>query len=269
MISTGFSALDNCIGGLKKGKLYCLAGFNFTPEWIVEHFAINMIANAGRSGFVYTDLWGGNNPEVWGNKIFFSVGEHGNAVDFLPDVNNGFHLYQDKAVKTARIEEICGRFSALQRITPFDIAVFDMQKIYLPKRKYPYTSGKRAEHITGIFQKLAEVYNIPIILLDEFCNFDIAEQVSTNQFRRFLCDLGHDCELGFVFDWDEHMPSIQLKPTSYSNTLQKSVENLIVICRLPCHDTQFDLAVFQQDERVAEFEVRSYVEDDISSENNK
>ena len=57
MISTGFSALDNCIGGLKKGKLYCLAGFNFTPEWIVEHFAINMIANAGRSGFVYADLW--------------------------------------------------------------------------------------------------------------------------------------------------------------------------------------------------------------------
>ena len=31
MISTGFSALDNCIGGLKKGKLYTLAGFNFTP----------------------------------------------------------------------------------------------------------------------------------------------------------------------------------------------------------------------------------------------
>ena len=39
MISTGFSALDNCIGGLKKGKLYTLAGFNFTPPWIVEHFA--------------------------------------------------------------------------------------------------------------------------------------------------------------------------------------------------------------------------------------
>ena len=263
MISSGFSALDNCIGGLKKGKLYTLAGFNFTPAWDVEHFAVNMIANAGRSGFVYADSWGGNNTEVWENKIFFSVGEHGNAVDFLPDVNNGFRLYQDKAVKTAKIEEICGRFSALQRITPFDIAVFDMQKIYLPKRKYPYTSGKRADHITGIFQKLAEAHNIPIILLDEFCNLDIAEKVSTNQFRRLLCDLGHD------FEWDEHMYSIQLKPTSYSNALQKSVENLIVICRLPYHDTQFDLAVFQQDKRVAEFEVRSYVEDDISPENNK
>ena len=257
MISTGFSALDNCIGGLKKGKLYTLAGFNFTPPWIVEHFAINMIASAGRSGFVYADSWGGNNPEVWENKIFFSVGEHGNAVDFLPDVNNGFRLYQDKA-KTARIEEICGRFSALQRITPFDIAVFDMQKIYLPKRKYPYTSGKRADHITGIFQKLADVHNIPIILLDEFCNLDIAEKVSTNQFRRFLCDLGHN------FEWDEHMYSIQLKPTSYSNALQKSVENLIVISRQAFQDTQFDLAVFQQGKRVAEFEVCSQVEADIS-----
>ena len=46
MISSGFSALDNCIGGLKKGKLYTLAGFNFTPPWIVEYFAINMIANS-------------------------------------------------------------------------------------------------------------------------------------------------------------------------------------------------------------------------------
>ncbi|MBO7327295.1 MAG: hypothetical protein J6W00_00815, partial [Lentisphaeria bacterium] len=115
MISTGFSALDNCIGGLKKGKLYCLAGFNFTPAWIAEHFAVNMIANSGKSGFVYADLWGGNKPEVWENKIFFSLGESGKAIDFLPDLNNGFSLYQDKAVKTARIEEICGRFSALQR----------------------------------------------------------------------------------------------------------------------------------------------------------
>ena len=184
MISSGFSALDNCIGGLKKGKLYTLAGFNFTPPWIVEHFAINMLANSGKSGFVYADSWGGNNPEVWENKIFFSVGESGKAIDFLPDLNNGFRLYQDKAVKTARIEEICGRFSALQRITPFDIAVFDIRHIDLPKRKFPSTSGKRADHITGIFQKLAEAHNIPIILLDEFCNLDIAEKVSTNQFRR-------------------------------------------------------------------------------------
>ena len=241
MISTGFSALDNSIGGLKKGKLYTLAGFNFTPPWIVEHFAINMIANAGRSGFVYADSWGGNNPEVWENKFFFSVGEHGNAVDFLPDVNNGFRLYQDKAVKTARIEEICGRFSALQRITPFDIAVFDMQKIYLPKRKYPYTSGKRADHITGIFQKLADVHNIPIILLDEFSNLDL----------------------------EENAPAIQLKPTAYSNALQKNVENLIVISRKAFQDTQFDLAVFQQGKSVAEFEVCSHVESDISSGKDK
>ena len=75
--------------------------------------------------------------------------------------------------------------------------------------------------------------------------------------------MGHD------FEWDEHMPSIQLKPTSYSNTLQKSVENLIVISRQTCQDTQFDLAVFKQDKRVAEFEVRSYVEDDISPEKDK
>jgi hypothetical protein len=146
----------------------------------------------------------------------------------------------------------------LQRITPFDIAVFDIQKIYLPKRKYPYTSGKRADHITGIFQKLAEAHNIPIILLDEFCNLDIAKKVSTNQFRRFLCDLGHN------FDWDEHMYSIQLKPTSYSNALQKSVENLIVISRQAFQDTQFDLAVFQQGKIVAKFEVCSHVESDIS-----
>ena len=236
MISTGFSALDNCIGGLKKGKLYTLAGFNFTPPWIVEHFAINMIASAGRSGFVYADSWGGNNPEVWENKIFFSVGEHGNAVDFLPDVNNGFRLYQDKA-KTARIEEICGRFSALQRITPFDIAVFDIRHIDLPKRKFPSTSGKRADHITGIFQKLAEAHNIPIILLDEFCNFELKDTA----------------------------PAIQLKTTAYSNALQKNVENLIVISRKAFQDTQFDLAVFQQGKSVAEFEVCSQVEADISS----
>ena len=167
------------------------------------------------------------------------------------------------AEKNENIDKICGRFSVFHKMHPFDIAVFDIRHIDLPKRKFPSTSGKRADHITGIFQKLAEAHNIPIILLDEFCNLDIAEKVSTNQFRRLLCDLGHD------FEWDEHMYSIQLKPTSYSNALQKSVENLIVISRQAFQDTQFDLAVFQQDKRVAEFEVRSYVEDDISSENNK
>ena len=258
MISTGFSALDNCIGGLKKGKLYTLAGFNFTPPWIVEHFAINMIANSGKSGFVYADSWGGNNPKVWENKIFFSVGEN-NDFPKIPSVNDKeFRFLPLPAEKNENIDKICGRFSVFHKMHPFDIAVFDIRHIDLPKRKFPSTSGKRADHIIGIFQKLADVHNIPIILLDEFCNLDIAEKVSTNQFRRLLCDLGHD------FEWDEHMPSIQLKPTSYSNTLQKSVENLIVICRLPYHDTQFDLAVFQQGKRVAEFEVCSQVEADIS-----
>ena len=144
MISTGFSALDNCIGGLKKGKLYCLAGFNFTPAWDVEHFAVNMIANSGKSGFVYADSWGGNNPKVWENKIFFSVGESGKAIDFLPDLNNGFRLYQDKAVKTARIEEICGRFSALQRKPLFTSGRKSTALPCSPTEKkilFPQTSG--------------------------------------------------------------------------------------------------------------------------------
>ena len=52
MISTGFSALDKCIGGLKKGKLYCLAGFNFTPECIAEHFAINHVLYSNEANFI-------------------------------------------------------------------------------------------------------------------------------------------------------------------------------------------------------------------------
>ena len=75
MISTGFSALDNCIGGLKKGKLYTLAGFNFTPPWIVEHFAINMIANSRSYGVVHANYL----PQSDGNipfekeKSFFAI----------------------------------------------------------------------------------------------------------------------------------------------------------------------------------------------------
>jgi len=64
-------------------------------------------------------------------------------------------------------------------------------------------------------------------------------------------------------------PAIQLKTTAYSNALQKNVENLIVISRQTCQDTQFDLAVFQQGKSVAEFEVCSQVEADISPGNNK
>ena len=256
MISTGFSALDNCIGGLKKGKLYCIAGFNFTPEWIAELFAINMIANSGSYGLVHAYNLPQSGVNFFGCKMFFSVGENGNTGKFPSVDENGFRFIPLLAGKKEKIERICCRFSCFHKKHPYDIAVFDIRHIDLPKRKYPSTSGKRAEHITGIFQKMAEVYNIPIIVLDEFCNFDIAEKVSTNQFRRFFRELEHD------FEWDEQMPSIQLKPTSYSNTLQRSVENQIVIYQLPYHDTQFDLAVFQQDKRVADFEVRSFVEND-------
>lgn len=263
MISTGFSALDNCIGGLKKGKLYTLAGFNFTPPWIVEQFAINMIVNSRSNGVVHANYLPQSAGNFFGCKIFFSVGENNDSPK-IPSVDDKeFRFLPLPAAKNENIDKICGRFSVFHKMHPFDIAVFDIRHIDLPKRKFPSTSGKRADHITGIFQKLAEAHNIPIILLDEFCNLDIAEKVSTNQFRRFLCDLGHN------FEWDEHMYSIQLKPTSYSNALQKSVENLIVIYQLPYHDTQFDLAVFQQGKRVADFEVRSYVEDDISPQKDK
>ena len=241
MISTGFSALDNCIGGLKKGKLYTLAGFNFTPPWIVEHFAINMIANSRSYGVVHANYL----PQSAGNffccKIFFSVSENNDSPK-IPSVNDKkFRFLPLPAEKNENIDKICGRFSVFHKMHPFDIAVFDIRHIDLPKRKFPSTSGKRADHITGIFQKLADVHNIPIILLDEFCNFDLKDTA----------------------------PAIQLKTTAYSNALQKSVENLIVISRQTCQDTQFDLAVFQQDKRVAEFEVRSYVEDDISSGKDK
>ena len=263
MISTGFSALDNCIGGLKKGKLYTLAGFNFTPPWIVEHFAINMIANSRSYGVVHANYLPQSAGNFFGCKIFFSVGENNDSPK-IPSVDDKeFRFLPLPAAKNENIDKICGRFSVFHKMHPFDIAVFDIRHIDLPKRKFPSTSGKRADHITGIFQKLAEAHNIPIILLDEFCNLDIAEKVSTNQFRRFLCNLGHN------FEWDEHMYSIQLKPTSYSNALQKSVENLIVIYQLPYHDTQFDLAVFQQGKSVAEFEVCSQVEADISPGKNK
>ena len=70
MISTGFSALDNCIGGLKKGKLYTLAGFNFTPPWIVEHFAINMIANSRSYGVVHANYLPQSAGNFFGCKIF-------------------------------------------------------------------------------------------------------------------------------------------------------------------------------------------------------
>ncbi len=43
MISTGFEALDHAIGGLKKGKIYGLATFNF-DHVAAEYFALNLIA---------------------------------------------------------------------------------------------------------------------------------------------------------------------------------------------------------------------------------
>ena len=174
MISTGFSALDNCIGGLKKGKLYCLAGFNFTQEWIVEHFAINMIANSGSYGLVHAGNLSESAANFFEYKMFFSVGEGGNTGKFPPVDDNGFRFLPLSAAKREKIDQICDRFFYFHKKHPCDIAVFDIRHIDLPKRKFPSTSGKRADHITGIFQKLAEVHNIPIILLDKFCNFDIA-----------------------------------------------------------------------------------------------
>ena len=55
MISTGFKALDRVIGGLKEGKLYALATFNF-DHGTAKYFALNMIANIQRPAFFHSGL---------------------------------------------------------------------------------------------------------------------------------------------------------------------------------------------------------------------
>ena len=197
MISTGFEKLDQVIGGLKKGKLYGLATFNF-DHVAAEYFALNLIANAKVPAFFHSGIMAGRMASAaLAGQSFFRVGDFDGDKYPMPDFPCGDLFFNRKSEEHA--EDICEKFELQYRNAPFALAVIDINHMK-SKEQFPHRQHETS-HIIGLFRSLAEKYHIPVILIDR-------------------C---HDIE--------KTVPGEQLKPSGYPRSLIETTENILVLSK--------------------------------------
>ncbi len=185
MISSGFETLDRVIGGLKKGKLYALATFNFDHS-TAEYFALNMVANTQRPAFFYSKLMESARMTVpaFAGMPLFHVGDMDDDNRPASQFPREGSFWGREAAGSA--EELCDRFESHHRNTPFELAVFaigdrdenDRTTVRLAASRAIYgTETQRAgfaarqretAHRVGLFRTLAEKHHIPVILIGRF-----------------------------------------------------------------------------------------------------
>ena len=193
MISTGFEALDHAIGGLKKGKLYGLATFNF-DHVAAEYFALNLIANAKVPAFFVTERM---DTSALAGERFFRVGDVGEDKYPMPDFPSSDLFFNRKSEECA--EDICEKFELHHRDTPFELAVIDIE-FMKSKEQFPHRQHETS-HIIGLFRALAEKHHIPAILI------------------------------GRCHDIEKNVPGEQLKPSGYPRTLIESSDNILLLSK--------------------------------------
>lgn len=167
MISTGFQELDRVIGGLKEGKLYALATFNF-DHGTAEYFALNMIVNIQRSAFFYFGLMESARmtASAFAEWSPFCIGDMDDDDSPAPPFPRGC-LFSGRETAESE-EELCERFETYHRNTPFELAVFDIREMRAKDRARFASRKHEMTHIVGLFQTLAERNRIPVILLGRF-----------------------------------------------------------------------------------------------------
>lgn len=166
MISTGFQELDRVIGGLKEGKLYALATFNF-DHGTAEYFALNMIANIQRSAFFYFGLMESARmtASAFAGMSLFHVGDIDDDRSASRFPRGCLFLGREAA---GSAEELCERFETYHRNTPFELAVFDIREMRAKDRARFASRQHETAHFVGLFQALAEKHRIPVILTGRF-----------------------------------------------------------------------------------------------------
>lgn len=187
MISTGFQELDRVIGGLKKGRLYGLATLNFDRIG-AEYFALDMIDNIRRSAFFH--------PTVDCSYLMAYAEAH---YQFKP------LFFNQNPNENA--EEVCEKFESLYRDTPFELAIFDIDKMTARDWKQFSCRPHEIKHIIVLFQALAEKYHIPVVLINR-CH-DLRSAPSS------------------------HFPGKQLDPCGYPRALIETAEKILVLSRTP------------------------------------
>lgn len=197
MISTGFKVLDNVIGGLKKGKLYALS--TDLDLGVLEHFALNVIANTQRAAFFHSAIMSSDRTisQALTGWRFFHIGERIDNRYSIPDFPCRKIFFDRKSKDCA--EDICEKFESHHRNTPFELAVFDIDGMRAKDRKKFPSRRDETFHIIGLFQSLAKKYHIPVILI-EFC-----------------------------WDLELKIPDRKRIPDNHPQSLVDSVENILIL----------------------------------------
>ena len=226
MISSGFEALDRVIGGLKKGKLYALATFNFDHS-TAEYFALNMIANTQRPAFFHSGLTASARlmASVFAGMPLFQVGDMDDrSAPQFP--REGSFLGREAA---GSAEEICDRFESHHHNTPFELAVFDIGEMRAKDQARFASRKHEMTHIVGFFQTLAEKQRIPVILLGRFD------------------------------DWKSRTPPEDFLKPGDQLALLETAENILLLSRAETRSTcDFELTVFKHFLRPEKLPVYQY-----------
>ena len=237
MISTGFPELDNIIGGLKKGKSYGLATFNF-DHVAAEYFALNLIANAKAPAFFHSGIMAGRmaSTALIGQR-FFRVGDVGEDKYPMPDFPCRDLFFNRKSEECA--EDVCVKFQLQYRNTPFELAVIDMKDMK-SRGRFPHRQYETS-HVIGLFRTLAEKYHIPVILISR------------------------------CYDLEKTTPGEQLNPRGYPRSLIETAENILLLSKasrradygIGLIDHDLELTVYNHFSRKETLPVYSYTTSDV------
>ena len=193
MILTGSLELDRAIGGLKKGKLYGLATLNL-DRIAAEYFALDILDHTQKPAFFHT----------LAGSYLVKYAKKNHQCDQL--------FFNDYPNENA--EDVCEKFEFLYRMIPFELAVFDIDRMNARDRKQFLYPQYEIKHIIQLFQTLAEKYQIPVVLINRY----------------------YDHILDF--------PGEQLNPHGYPRSLIETAEKILVISKTSRWQHIWDISIY-------------------------
>ena len=128
MVSTGFDALDGILGGLRNGRLYGLATYDFHPDHLYAyHFAADMIANSRIRAFFHSAPAASEHlvSDAFAEKRHFRIGG-ADSENAARDFHCADIVFFDRGTEGDTSEAVCGRLRAQHRKTPFAAAFVDL-----------------------------------------------------------------------------------------------------------------------------------------------
>lgn len=165
-VSTGFGALDGILGGLRNGKLYGLATYNFHPDHFHAYFfAADMIANSGIRTFFHSAPAASERliSDAFASKVLFRVGDTGDREDAAGNFPRADRVFFDRGTEDDTSEAVCERLRTRHRKTPFAAAFVDLTRLH--SRHVRFLGPQDETYVIRSFRELAGELDIPIILV--------------------------------------------------------------------------------------------------------